>query len=77
MLHECITFHPSMFIPNQLLREAFSHGGITAQRLFVHIYPPVSIARYSFIQLSELKQCGMKKIAQALKWQEDSSSRNK
>ena len=27
-------------------------------------YPPLSIARYSFIQLSELEQCRVKKLAQ-------------
>ena len=28
------------------------------------MYPPLSIAWYSFIQLSELKQRGVKKLAQ-------------
>ena len=27
-------------------------------------YPPLSITRYSFIQLSELEQCRVKKLAQ-------------
>ena len=30
----------------------------------LYIYPPLSIARYSFIQLGELEQCRMKKLAQ-------------
>ena len=30
------------------------------QRLFIHINPLLPIARYSFIQLSEPNQCGMK-----------------
>ena len=44
----------------QLLWEAFSHAKITAQKL--HIHPPVSTARYSFLQLSELGQYGAKKF---------------
>ena len=44
------------------------------QLLFIHIYPSLSIARSSSIQLSELRQCGMNEIAQASKWlQEDSN----
>ena len=35
------------------LYEAFSHATINVHRLFVHKYPPVSIARYSLLQLSE------------------------
>ena len=31
---------------------------------YSYTYPPLSIARYSFIQLSELEQCRVKKIAQ-------------
>ena len=37
----------------QLMREGFSYK-----------YPPLSIVRYSFIQLSELEQCRGKKLAQ-------------
>ena len=37
----------------QLMREGWSYT-----------YPPLSIARYSFIQLSGLEQCRMKKLAQ-------------
>ena len=40
--------------PTLLLLEAFNHAAITAQILFGHIYLQLSIARYSFIQLSEL-----------------------
>ena len=32
----------------------------------LYTYPPLSIARYSFIQLSELEQCRVKKLAQGL-----------
>ena len=39
----------------QLMREGCSY-----------IYPPLSIARYSFLQLSELKQCRVKKLAQGV-----------
>ncbi|KAK2190568.1 hypothetical protein NP493_75g00010 [Ridgeia piscesae] len=37
----------------QLMREGCSYT-----------YPPLSIARYSFIQLSELEQCRVKKLAE-------------
>ena len=36
---------------------------INLRRLLVHKYSPLSIARYSFIQLSELEQCRVKKLA--------------
>ena len=49
----------------QLLREDY---------LFIYIYPPRSIARYSFVQLSELRQCGVNKIVQALKQQQEDSN---
>jgi len=39
--------------PSQLLWEA----AINAWRLFLHKYPPLSIVRYSFIQLKKLEQC--------------------
>ena len=29
-----------------------------------YTYPPLSVARYSFMQLSELEQCRVKKLAQ-------------
>ena len=64
------TFHPlaDLFIPrpSQLLWEAFSHAAI-ARRLFVHISTTVCIARYSFIQLSELWQRGVIKLAKGSK----------
>ena len=50
--------------PSRLLWEAFSHAAINSQRLLVHIYSPLSIARYSFMQLSKLEQCWLKKFAQ-------------
>ena len=37
-------------------------------------YPPLFIARYSFIQLSELRQREVNKIAQALKRQQEDSN---
>ena len=37
-------------------------------------YPSLSIARYSFIQLSELWQCGMNKIAKVSKQQQEDSN---
>ncbi len=30
----------------------------------LYTYPPLSIARYSFLQLSEMEQCRVKKLAQ-------------
>jgi len=36
--------------------EDFSHAIINTRRLFAHNYPPVSIARYEFVQMSELEQ---------------------
>ena len=36
-------------------------------------YPPLSIARCSFIQLNELKQRGINEIAEALKRQQENS----
>ena len=50
--------------PSLLLWEAFSHVVINSQKLLVHIYSPLSIAMYSFLQLSELGQCRVKKLAQ-------------
>ena len=37
------------------------YATINARRLLVHTYPPLSIASYSFIQLSELERCRVKK----------------
>ena len=37
-------------------------------------YPCMCVARYSFIQLSELWQCGMNEIAKASKWQQEDSN---
>ena len=69
---KCFTLHPlaDLFIPRpfQLLWEAFSHAAITAQRLFIHISTTVFIARYSFIQLSELKLCGVIKLEIGFEW---------
>ena len=65
------TLHPlaDLFIPrpSQLLWEVFSHAAIAARRLFVHISTTVCIDRYSFIQLSELWQRGVIKLAKGSK----------
>ena len=37
----------------QLLWKAFGHAIINAQILFVYKYPPLSMTKYSFTQLSE------------------------
>ena len=50
--------------PSRLLREAFSNAAINSQRLLVHMYSPLSVSRSSFIQLSELDQCKVKKFVQ-------------
>ena len=44
---------------SRLLRETLSQAAINARR---HKYPPLSVARYSCIQLSKLEQCGVNKI---------------
>ena len=43
--------------PTWLLWKAFSHAAVTAQKLFIHTFPPLPIARYSFMHLSELGRC--------------------
>ena len=40
-------------------------------------YPPLSVARYSFIPLSELWQCGMNEIAKASKRQQEEEESNR
>ena len=63
--------HPAdIFLPTPTrpLWEAFSHAAIIARRLFVHAYPPLSVDRYLFIQLSELRQCGVNETDPASKW---------
>ena len=48
--------HPQFIpTPTQVLWEAFSHTTIIVQRLFVHTYPSLSVTRYSFKLLSELR----------------------
>ena len=41
-------------------------SAINAQRVCVHKYPLLCIARYSFIQLTELEQCRVNELPQAL-----------
>ena len=50
--------------PSRLLWEASSHLLQLMREGCSYTYPPLSIARYSFIQLSELEQCRVKKLAQ-------------
>ena len=52
--------------PTRLLLEAFNHAAINAQKIFVHTSTSLFIARYSFIQLSELERRGVIEIAQFL-----------
>ena len=51
--------------PSRLLREASSHMLQLTREGCSYTYPPPSIARYSFIQLSELEQCRVKKLVQS------------
>ena len=51
-------------IPSRLLWEASSHMLQLMHEGCSYTYPPLSIARYSFIQLSELEQCRVKNLAQ-------------
>ena len=50
--------------PSRLLWEASNHMLQLMHEGCSYTYPPLSIARYSFIQLSELEQCRVKKLAQ-------------
>ena len=50
--------------PSRLLWEASSHMLQLMREGCSYTYPPLSIARYSFIQLSDLEQCRVKKLAQ-------------
>ena len=51
-------------IPYRLLWEASSHMLQLMREGCSYTYPPLSIVRYSFKQLSELEQCRVKKLAQ-------------
>ena len=55
---------------SRFLWEAFSHTAINTRRLLVHKCSQLSIARYTFIQPSELEQCRVKKLAQSFTWQQ-------
>ena len=50
--------------PSRLLWEAPSHMLQLMREGCSYTYPPLSIVRYSFKQLSELGQCRVKKLAQ-------------
>ena len=52
--------------PSRLLWEASSHMLQLMREGCSYTYPPLSIAKYSFIQLSELEQCRVNKLAQRL-----------
>ena len=51
-------------LPSRLLWEASSHMLQLMREGCSYTYPPLSIVRYSFKQLSELEQCRVKKLAQ-------------
>ena len=63
--------------PIKLFWKVFSHNAFGATKISTHIIPPLSIARYSFIQLSVLGQCGMNEIAQTSKHQQEDLNKNK
>ena len=50
--------------PSRLLWEASTHILQLMREGCAYTYPPLSIDRYSFIQVSELEQCRVKKRAQ-------------
>ena len=50
--------------PARLLSEASSHMLQLMREGCSYTYPPLSMVRYSFEQLSELEQCRVKKLAQ-------------
>ena len=50
--------------PSRLLWEASSNMLQLMREGCSYTYPPLSIARYSFNQLSKLEQCRVKKLAQ-------------
>ena len=50
--------------PFRLLWEASSHMVQLMREGCSYTYPPLSIVRYSFIQLSELEQCRVKNLAE-------------
>ena len=50
--------------PSQLIWEASSRMLHLMREDCSYTYPPLSIVRYSFIQLSELEQCRVTKLAQ-------------
>ena len=52
--------------PSRLLWEASSHMLQLMREGCSYTYPPLSIARYSFIQLSDLEQCRVTKLAQGV-----------
>jgi len=51
--------------PPRLLWEVGSHAALNTRRVFIHKCP-LSIDGYSFIQMSELEQCGVDKFAKDL-----------
>ena len=63
------TRHPlaDLSIPTstRLPWEAFSHAAIIVRILLTHIFPPQSIARYSFMQVGELGRRGENENAQS------------
>ena len=50
--------------PSRLRWEASSHMLKLIREDRSYTYPPLSVARYSFIRLSELEQCRVNKLAQ-------------
>ena len=64
------TSHPAdLFFPTPtgLLYRTFTHAGNTAWRVFIHIFPSLSTARYSF--MSERGRCGENENVQSSKQQ--------
>lgn len=57
-----------------VLQEALNYDAITVPTIFVHIMPPPSIAKYSFIQLRELGQRGVEQIDKFIELQQEDSN---
>ena len=54
----------TLYFPDRLVHSDTLSASLGSIQPYAAINAPLSIARYSFIQLSELKQCRVKKLAQ-------------
>ena len=70
------TLHPLADLFQRQLDFSWKHSGMLQllHKDYSFRYPLLFVARCSFIQLSELRQCGMDGIAKALKRQQEDSN---